>query len=327
MEEFTGVVFCQAVDWLWLWEVGKFIGVVFCQAVDWQWLWKFGGGGGDLLVLPASGFILEYGRQRHALGQSSFVDSSTLCFKAPTLSAYLPCQHKGNCCLQESFSHSLFFSPLSHTAIVDILFAFGCLLFRNTWVHVCWYSWMVWMCLLLSPKILCHRTVGEKDTALSRVPGLWQILVADAVSVSVCLLLSLFVSLCLFCFSSSSAVSPWYNCTGWLGVKHQLTYSQCCCILVASCYRRSKSTSTFRTGIVRARSLELVIPPSQRYQGVICSMKESFGFIERADLVREIFFHYSEFRGNIDDLQLGGDVEFSIQMRNVSLCLPQFFAE
>ncbi|XP_076445198.1 cold shock domain-containing protein E1-like [Babylonia areolata] len=71
-----------------------------------------------------------------------------------------------------------------------------------------------------------------------------------------------------------------------------------------------------QTGGVLARSLHLVIPPSQRYQGVICSMKESFGFIERADLVREIFFHYSEFRGNIEELRLGDDVEFSIQMRN-----------
>lgn len=48
-------------------------------------------------------------------------------------------------------------------------------------------------------------------------------------------------------------------------------------------------------------------------------MKESFGFIERADVVREIFFHYSEVRDNINDIHLGDDVEFSIQMRNVSL--------
>lgn len=75
----------------------------------------------------------------------------------------------------------------------------------------------------------------------------------------------------------------------------------------------------FRTQTIRARNLELVIPPSQRYQGVVCSMKESFGFIERADVVREIFFHYSEVRDNINDIHLGDDVEFSIQMRNVSL--------
>lgn len=47
-------------------------------------------------------------------------------------------------------------------------------------------------------------------------------------------------------------------------------------------------------------------------------MKESFGFIERADVVREIFFHYSEFKGNINELLLGDDVEFNVQTRNVS---------
>ena len=138
-------------------------------------------------------------------------------------------------------------------------------------------------------------------------------------SVSICPLLSLFVSLCLF--SLSVCLSLFIVSLSFFSSPSAVAF------LWLFFYRRSKSTSTFRTGIVRARSLELVIPPSQRYQGVICSMKESFGFIERADLVREIFFHYSEFRGNIDDLQLGGDVEFSIQMRNVSLCLPQFCTE
>lgn len=51
-------------------------------------------------------------------------------------------------------------------------------------------------------------------------------------------------------------------------------------------------------------------------QGVICSMKESFGFIERADAVKEIFFHYSEVQGNVNDLLLGDDVEFQIDIRN-----------
>nr|XP_006811185.1 PREDICTED: cold shock domain-containing protein E1-like [Saccoglossus kowalevskii] len=72
-----------------------------------------------------------------------------------------------------------------------------------------------------------------------------------------------------------------------------------------------------RHGNVRARKIVLEEPaPLDKYQGVVCSMKESFGFIERADLVKEIFFHYSEFLGNINDLQLGDDVEFGIQMRN-----------
>lgn len=47
-------------------------------------------------------------------------------------------------------------------------------------------------------------------------------------------------------------------------------------------------------------------------------MKEKFGFIERADVVKEIFFHFSEFKGNINELILGDDVEFDVQTRNVS---------
>ena len=56
----------------------------------------------------------------------------------------------------------------------------------------------------------------------------------------------------------------------------------------------------------------------QKFQGVVCSMKDSFGFIERADAVKEIFFHYSEYMGNINELLLGDDVEFEVQTRNVS---------
>lgn len=57
---------------------------------------------------------------------------------------------------------------------------------------------------------------------------------------------------------------------------------------------------------------------TQRYVGVVCSMKDSFGFIERADIVKEIFFHYSEFKGDINELILGDDVSFAIHMRTVS---------
>ncbi|XP_049813470.1 cold shock domain-containing protein E1-like isoform X1 [Schistocerca nitens] len=52
-----------------------------------------------------------------------------------------------------------------------------------------------------------------------------------------------------------------------------------------------------------------------KYRGVVCSMKESFGFIERADVVKEIFFHFSEAKSK-DELQLGDDVEFIILTRN-----------
>lgn len=53
-------------------------------------------------------------------------------------------------------------------------------------------------------------------------------------------------------------------------------------------------------------------------------LQEAFGFIERADVVKEIFFHYSEFKGDLEDLQAGDDVEFTIKDRNVGSCLyPQ----
>lgn len=47
--------------------------------------------------------------------------------------------------------------------------------------------------------------------------------------------------------------------------------------------------------------------------------QEAFGFIERADVVKEIFFHYSEFKGDLEALQAGDDVEFTIKDRNVSI--------
>lgn len=47
-----------------------------------------------------------------------------------------------------------------------------------------------------------------------------------------------------------------------------------------------------------------------------CS-QEAFGFIERGDVVKEIFFHYSEFKGDLETLQPGDDVEFTIKDRNV----------
>lgn len=72
-----------------------------------------------------------------------------------------------------------------------------------------------------------------------------------------------------------------------------------------------------RTGVVRAREVTLLeAADTEKCQGVVSSMKESFGFIERADKVSEIFFHYSEFNGNINELMLGDDVEFGIQARN-----------
>lgn len=72
-----------------------------------------------------------------------------------------------------------------------------------------------------------------------------------------------------------------------------------------------------RNGSHRARKIKLVQPAKQEaFDGVVCSMKDNYGFIERSDMVKEIFFHYSEFQGNVSELVLGDDVEFNIQTRN-----------
>lgn len=55
-----------------------------------------------------------------------------------------------------------------------------------------------------------------------------------------------------------------------------------------------------------------------KYQGVVSTIKDSYGFIERADVVDEIFFHFSEAKNIPGGLKLGDDVEFFIQTRNVS---------
>lgn len=72
-----------------------------------------------------------------------------------------------------------------------------------------------------------------------------------------------------------------------------------------------------RTGILRARKITLVErAPPKRFIGIVTAMKESFGFIERADLVKEIFFHYSEVSNNVPDLHIGDHVEYCVQDRN-----------
>ncbi|KAJ7331808.1 hypothetical protein JRQ81_013988 [Phrynocephalus forsythii] len=70
------------------------------------------------------------------------------------------------------------------------------------------------------------------------------------------------------------------------------------------------------TGAVSARNIMLLKKKQPRCQGVVCAMKEAFGFIERGDVVKEIFFHYSEFKGDLEALQPGDDVEFTIKDRN-----------
>ena len=64
-----------------------------------------------------------------------------------------------------------------------------------------------------------------------------------------------------------------------------------------------------------------------RHQGVVCSLKDNFGFIERADCVKEIFFHFSEFMGEVSNVNVGDDVEFEIHTRNVSQKRKIFFLQ
>lgn len=82
-----------------------------------------------------------------------------------------------------------------------------------------------------------------------------------------------------------------------------------------------------RTNQFFARNVALTeksLPPlssstTKRFRGVISTMKDSFGFIEREDALKEIFFHITEFGLNIapNAVQLGVEVEFDIQDRHV----------
>jgi len=48
-------------------------------------------------------------------------------------------------------------------------------------------------------------------------------------------------------------------------------------------------------------------------QGVVCSLKESFGFIHCADRPEEIFFHYLQLQGmHAADLHMDDEVEFRV---------------
>merc|ERR1719232_2377753 len=78
-----------------------------------------------------------------------------------------------------------------------------------------------------------------------------------------------------------------------------------------------------RSGNLVARTIRLENPAAPvKYQGVINSIQEdkTFGFIERADVVREIFFRHSDIEfsngEDLEDIDLGDNVEFTIQTRN-----------
>ena len=82
-----------------------------------------------------------------------------------------------------------------------------------------------------------------------------------------------------------------------------------------------------RTNQFFARNVSLIdkpLPPlsstTKRFRGVISTMKDSFGFIEREDALKEIFFHITEFGPNVaaSSVQPGVEVEFDILDRHVS---------
>ncbi|XP_068230034.1 RNA-binding protein Unr isoform X3 [Palaemon carinicauda] len=77
------------------------------------------------------------------------------------------------------------------------------------------------------------------------------------------------------------------------------------------------ATNQSRTGNLAARHVRLENPAQPvKYQGIVNTIKDSYGFIERADVVDEIFFHFSEAKNIPSGLKLGDDVEFYIQTRN-----------
>lgn len=55
----------------------------------------------------------------------------------------------------------------------------------------------------------------------------------------------------------------------------------------------------------------------QKYRGIICWLKDSFGKIDREDEAKEIFFHFTDYKGDVPiiELRIGSSVEFEIQDR------------
>lgn len=76
--------------------------------------------------------------------------------------------------------------------------------------------------------------------------------------------------------------------------------------------------STDKCGNLRAKCLKLGLPTSAPlFKGVVCTLKDRFGFIKRADCDKEIFFHSSGCNNkNFNELNPNDCVEFDIQTRN-----------
>ena len=70
-----------------------------------------------------------------------------------------------------------------------------------------------------------NNPAGTKMTVMASFCGRWS-LAEEEEPFSNMLLFSFCVWIIqLFCYSSASfSPTPWYNCTGWLGIKHQVTY-------------------------------------------------------------------------------------------------------
>lgn len=75
--------------------------------------------------------------------------------------------------------------------------------------------------------------------------------------------------------------------------------------------------STDKSGNLRAKCLKMSMPTPAPFKGVVCTLKDRFGFIKRADCDKEIFFHSSGCNNKIfNELNPNDCVEFDIQTRN-----------
>lgn len=99
----------------------------------------------------------------------------------------------------------------------------------------------------------------------------------------------------------------WRNWMSWVRARAAYRFS----IFGLSLRKVARTWKTWKIFCLRLTVAHVVL-------GIVSSLKESFGFIERADVVAEIFFHYSEFNGDVNDLMIGDDVEFQLVNRSVS---------
>lgn len=75
--------------------------------------------------------------------------------------------------------------------------------------------------------------------------------------------------------------------------------------------------STDKSGNLRAKCLRPGTTTPSVFRGVVCTLKDRFGFIKRSDCDKEIFFHSSGCNNKIfNELNQNDYVEFDIQTRN-----------